>query len=150
MIERFLVERAAVAVDNLADPQDRRAGVPEHFFQCRTPLTPGAIAIVGAALAQDVERDERDFGAGAAERDGRLFEINPALQLLKSCRFAVAVEGDDFAVQHERRLAPAGPVFERRRNLRKLMGLLVAESRPETHDRTYLRDGTDPVVLRLV
>src|SRR5207247_7565264 len=103
MIERLLVERASVAVDHMADSQNRRVGIPEYFLQCGTPITPGAIAIVGAAVAQDVERDERNSRAGTAGWDGGLFEIYPALQLLKPGRFDVSVERHDFRVQHERR-----------------------------------------------
>src|SRR2546430_2139604 len=93
-----------------------------------------------------------------------------SLQLLESCGLAFGVERDDLAVEDERRRPRARPFRERRRNLRKLIRLLVAEPRPETRDRggradrgagllilvvrgvpsPYLDDRADAVVFRFV
>src|SRR5438105_15263397 len=80
--------------------------------------------------------------------------MDPALQILKSGRFAFAIKRDDFSVKNERRGALARPFFERRDDLRKLIRLFIAEPRPEPRAPARasgnLDDGSDAVVLWFV
>ena len=83
----------------------------------------------------------------------RAGEVNAALQLLESGGFSGRVERDDLAVEDQRQVgAPLRPRLQRPHDLRKLPGLLVAETRPQTdHARSLdLDDRSDAVVLRLV
>src|SRR5206468_3789966 len=59
-LERFLVKRAAVAADLAADAEDRRRRAAEDALQRGATLVQRAIAIVGGALAQDIEHDQPD------------------------------------------------------------------------------------------
>jgi hypothetical protein len=78
--------------------------------------------------------------------------MNPALEVLKTGGFTFGVERDDLAVEHQRLGARPRPVRECRRDLRKLVGLFVAEPRPESYIafRQDLGDRADAVVLRFV
>ena len=167
-LERVLVQRAAVAANDVADPQERRPGLCEQALERRAALEQRPIAQVGAAVAQHVERDERDVGCRRARltraaeaggwtgwtllRGGDIQQVDATLQLLKSGRLALRVEGDDLAVEHERFRALARPLSERGGDLGKLARLLVAEPRPQPDDAAWLdlRDRADAVVFRFV
>ncbi len=108
----------------------------EDPFERRAALEQRAATQIVRAVAQDIERDERGAAARSAVLAG---EMDPSLQLLKAGRLALRVERDDLAVQDERLLAPRRPFLERRSDLRKLVGLLVAEPRPQADRGTGLR-----------
>src|ERR1700733_11165501 len=79
--------------------------------------------------------------------------MNPSLQLLESCRFTVAVERDDLAVEDEGRAKGARPLFQGARDLGKLRGFFVAEAGPETHappSLGHLDHRANAIVLGLV
>src|SRR5687767_3660949 len=124
----------------MADAQRRRAGPAECLLEHGTTLEERSLAEVGPAVAQDVEGDERDAagrdrGAGTAGRTGRarwIGQVNAALELLKAGRLALVIERDDLPVEHQGLGALPGPLRERRRDLRELIRLFVAEPRPES------------------
>ena len=76
--------------------------------------------------------------------------MDSSLQLLKAGRLSLGVERDDLAVEDERRSQRPPPLFQRRDDLRKLLRLLVAEPRPQTHRAANLRDRANAVVLGFV
>ena len=106
LLHRLLVERAAVAAHLVADAQHRRSGAAEHLLERGAPLDERAIAVVGLAVAQDVEGDQRAGRAAAGVASARM---DAPLQLLKPGRLALRVERDDLAVEHERRLCARAP-----------------------------------------
>ena len=92
---------------------------------------------------------------GSGTRSVRGFDIHQvdaSLEVLKAGRLAARVEGDDLAVEHQRLLALARPVPQRRGDFWKLACFLVSEPGPEPHDalRLDLRDRPNAVVLRFV
>src|SRR5262249_51796600 len=158
-LQRLVVQSLAVAALLPADSQQRRTRAVEQLFERGAALGQRTAAIVGAAFAQEIERDERDALSAVGQRfsAGQFFltpaQVDPALQILEPGRLAVVVERDDLAVEDQRLLAPARPVLQRRRDLGKLTRLLVAEARPQADVIAFRRnfdDRADAVVLRLV
>src|SRR6185295_10282851 len=162
---RLVVEGLSVAAHLLADAENRRRGPAEQLFERLPPLGQRPPAVVGGAVAEEVERDERDAPAGVGRfRIGTRApgsrrrvaspssEVDAALQVLEAGRVAVGVERDDLAVEDERLRAPARPRPQRRGNFGKLARLLVAEPRPQADVafRSDLDDRADAVVLRFV
>src|SRR6267378_3953564 len=99
-LERLLVKRASVAAHGRADAQQWRSRLAEHALEHLAALGQRTVAKIGAAVAEDVERDEGDGGARGAGRagwagwGGSFAEMNASLQLLESARLAVIVERD--------------------------------------------------------
>ena len=168
-LQRFLIERAAVAAHLLAQAEHRRSGFREEVFERGAPLVQRPPAVIDLPVAKKVERNERyrrAGGAGRAGSAGRVVEVNPALEILKAGRLAFRVERDDLAVEDERLLPVPRPLRERGGDFRKLVRLLVAEPRPQAHasldsrtlprfarDRSRwldLDDRANAVVFRLV
>ena len=99
MIERVLKELARVARARLAESQDRRSRVSKDALEPRPPRGERQRPQIFVAIAQDVERDERDAAGGRpAVRFG---QVDAVLQPLKACGLAVVVERDDLAVEHD-------------------------------------------------
>ncbi len=145
LIEGALVQRAPVAVYHFTDAEQRRARVTERPLECRAAFEQRPVSKVLLSVAQYVERDERDprwqgvTGSRAGCRRLSPYQVNAALKLLKSCRLAVHVERDDLAIQDDRRSSLRCPSSERSGDLGKLIGLVVAETRPETYQGPGLR-----------
>jgi hypothetical protein len=136
VVERALVQLAAVAADHLADAQQRRLCVAEDPLERCAPLEQRAATKILRAVAQDIEGDERGAQTRSAVLAG---EMDPSLQLLKAGGFALRVERDDLAVQDQRLLARRRPFLECRGDLWKLVRLLIAEPRPEADRGTGRR-----------
>ena len=109
-----------------------------------------------AAVAQDVEGDEGSSLRGRLAGDVALApEVHAALQLLEAARLAPGVEGDDFAVEEDRRLQPQRELAESLDHLGKLRRLVVAVPRPQPDPRLAGRrlqgdQRPDPVELGFV
>ena len=129
--QHVAVQRAPVSRPEIGQPQQRGAGVAEDALQPRATRGERQRAHVGVAVAQDVERDERDGLGVLAPADLALRrEVNPSLQPLKAGRLAVLIERDDLAVEQHVGFQPAREHLERAGDLGELRGLVVAEARP--------------------
>src|SRR5262249_42260922 len=131
--DRFLVERAAVAPDLRAEPQERRPGAAEDPLERLAPFAQRLVAVVGPPVAQDVEGDERNRGrAGGAGGAGGVEQVDAPLKILETGRLTLLVERHDFAVENDRLLARARPRGERAGDFGKLVRFLVPQARPQT------------------
>src|SRR6266850_5587251 len=151
VLGRALVQRAAVAIRDLAETKDRRAGVAEDALESLAALDEWEPAKIRRAGAQQVERDERR--AGAAGVAGTALQMNAALKALKSRRLTFRIERDDLAVEDERLLQPLRPCANSAGDLGELAGFFVAEARPQVDAGAFRRDlgnRANAVVLRLV
>ncbi len=155
-VDRALVEGAAVGGDELAQAQQRRTGIAEHPLEAgpaRRQRQPDQIL---GAVAEDVERDERDRrrAARAADVVGAR-EVDPSLELLKPRRFAGRVERHQLAVEDDTGLDAAAELPQGPGDLRELGCLVVAKPRIQVDralaaGRFELDDGTNAIVFRLV
>src|SRR6185436_8797514 len=117
------------------------------------PFDERLAAKIGRAGLKDVERDERCPRAAAAGVARAAFEVDPALEILKTRRRALRVERHDLTVEDDRLFQPLRPRPERLRDFRKLIGFLVAQPRPEMDAAAAWRDlgnRPDAVVLGFV
>src|SRR5204863_2906628 len=130
--------------------QYRRTGVAEDVLEPFAPFDERLAAKIGGARAKDVEGDECRARADVA-RSG--LQMNAALEILETCGLPFGVERDDFAVEDDRLLQPLRPDAKRVRDFWKLIGLLVAQARPQMDAAASGRDFSDranPVVFRLI
>src|SRR5215467_137006 len=146
-----LVERASVAVGDLADAEHWRSRVAEDVFESLAPFDKRLSAEVDRPRAQHVERNEcRPRPSGLL---GPAFEMDAPLQVLKTGGLTFGVERDDLAVEDERLFEPLRPRAKGSRDLWKLTGLFVAEARPQSDAAAPRRDFSNranAVVLRFV
>ena len=127
-IDRLLVQRLPVAARHRADAQLARRPPGQDPFQRRPPLDQRAIAEIGVAVAQQIERNVshgRRRRSGGSRRSAG--EMDASLQLLESRRLAARIERHDFAVDDDRRLERARPLAEGGDDFRELCRLFVAQ-----------------------
>ena len=127
----MLKELTRVARDHVAGSQNGRARIAKDALEPSPPLGERQRPQILVAIAQDVERDERD-AAGGRSAVG-FGQMDAVLQPLKTGRLALVIERDDLAVEHDRALQLFRITCEGGDEIGKLRGLLVAEARPHPH-----------------
>ncbi len=131
---RLVHQRRAVAL--LPRDPDRAAvaDARQRRLQPAPPLGERQPAQIVATVAQEIEGHERHRLGGGQPRHvlGR-GQVNALLQVLEPQRITLRIERHDLAVEEHLGLAPPPPIFEGRRHLRELRGLVVAEARRDGH-----------------
>ena len=156
LFDRARIEAAAVAGGVLAVPHLRGPRRAEDAFEPGAAVGEDQRAQVLAAVAQDVEGDERGpLRRRLAGDVAFALEVHAALQLLEAARLAAGVERDDLAVEEDRGLQPQRELAQALDHFRELRRLVVAVPRPQPDARLAGRrlqrdQRPDPVELGLV